>query len=57
VKRIFQPPWQENILEEKDYTGIVIKSGSRVEVRDVSFGHFYGMPLALWVRIGHPPEK
>ncbi|HEX2958972.1 MAG TPA: hypothetical protein VHO70_19210, partial [Chitinispirillaceae bacterium] len=52
--RIFQPPWQENILQEEDYTGLKVKSGSLVEVRDISMGHFHGMPFVVWVRIAEP---
>ena len=55
TKKLFQPPWQKNILGDKDYTGIKLYAGSIVEVRDVSMGHFSGMPFVVWVRIGQPP--
>lgn len=54
--QLFQPPWRENVLEEGDYTGVLIPAGSIVEVRDVSLGRFPGMPFVVWVRIASPPD-
>ncbi len=53
--KLFQPPWQEGILDDDDYTGVKILKSSRLEVRDVSLGHYPGMPYVVWVRIGHIP--
>jgi hypothetical protein len=56
TKKLYQPPWQENYLEDNDYTGIKVLPGSKVEVRDVSMGHFQDMSFVVWVRIGYPPK-
>jgi hypothetical protein len=53
--KMYQPPWQKNYLDDSDNTGIKIMPGCMVEVRDISRGHFPGMPSVIWVRIGHPP--
>lgn len=57
VKNLYKPPWQENFLENNDYTGIKIKSNHYVEVRDISLGSFPNMPIVVWVRVGEPPKE
>ncbi|MBC7572373.1 MAG: hypothetical protein H7319_21975 [Spirosoma sp.] len=50
------PPWQENVLDSNDYTGTILPKGTELEVRDVSMGHFEGMPFVVWVRIAPIPQ-
>jgi hypothetical protein len=52
LTRRFDPPWQQNVLSESDYTGLTLPKGAVVEVRDVSAGAFPDKPEALWIRIG-----
>ncbi|MBU1053998.1 MAG: hypothetical protein KKC46_09235 [Proteobacteria bacterium] len=56
LSKIYQPPWQENFLEDDDYTGFKLNKGSIAEVRDVSLGAFPNQPAVVWVRIGIPPN-
>jgi hypothetical protein len=54
LTRRFDPPWQQNVLKESDYTGLKLPTGVVVEVRDVSLGAVPGRPSAVWIRIGNP---
>jgi hypothetical protein len=56
LSKQLDPPWQKNVLDENDYTGIKLPKGSKVEVRDVDEAGFEGMPLVLWVRVGLIPR-
>ncbi|MCU1281423.1 MAG: hypothetical protein JWM53_4969 [bacterium] len=51
LKDSLTPPWQLNTLVADDYTGISLPKDTVVEVRDVSLGHFEGMPFVVWVRV------
>jgi hypothetical protein len=54
LSRRFDPPWQQNVLKDSDYTGLRLSAGAVVEVRDVSLGAFPEKPAAVWVRVGNP---
>ena len=55
LSRRFDPPWQQDVLQNSDYTGLTLAAGAVVEVRDVSLGAFPDRPAAVWVRVGSPP--
>jgi hypothetical protein len=47
----FEPPWKQDILGDRDYTGVTLPVGAKVLVRDVSLGSFPGRPAAVWARV------
>jgi hypothetical protein len=52
-----EPPWQLHAtLQPEDYTGITLRKGSVVEVREIAPGQFPGQSAAVWVKIGRVPQ-
>ncbi len=56
LSKRLQPPWQENILDDDDYTDFTISKGSIAEVKEVSIGGLKNESAVVWVRIGVPPN-
>jgi hypothetical protein len=56
TSKLDMPPWKKNVLDNNDYTGIKLPAGTEVEMRDVSLGHFEGMPFVVWARVAPIPK-